>query len=151
MKKEKRKKTENQMKKNDHPGPPPPHRQIRAAPAPRAGQRPVDLEQQGVLVRTPARAGAGTGAGAGAGAAAGGDVPAAAEEKTEFDHVLEEFPADKKIPVLKIVREITGLGLKEAKELVEGAPKALKEGAAKAECEEAQKKLEELGAKGTLK
>lgn len=85
------------------------------------------------------------------GAAAGGDVPAAAEEKTEFDLVLEEFPADKKIPVLKIVREITGLGLKEAKELVEGAPKALKEGAAKAECEEAQKKLEELGAKVTLK
>ena len=85
------------------------------------------------------------------GAAAGGDAPAAAEEKTEFDLVLEEFPADKKIPVLKIVREITGLGLKEAKELVEGAPKALKSGAAKAECEEAQKKLEELGAKVTLK
>merc|ERR1712070_1367506 len=84
-------------------------------------------------------------------ASAAGDAPAAAEEKTEFDLVLEEFPADKKIPVLKIVREITGLGLKEAKELVEGAPKALKSGAAKAECEEAQKKLEELGAKVTLK
>merc|ERR1712070_1098271 len=85
------------------------------------------------------------------GAAAGGDAPAAAEEKTEFDLVLEEFPADKKIPVLKVVREITGLGLKEAKELVEGAPKAIKEGAAKADCEEAQKKLEELGAKVSLK
>merc|ERR1711988_43878 len=86
------------------------------------------------------------------GAAAGGEAAAAAvEEKTEFDLVLEEFPADKKIPVLKVVREITGLGLKEAKELVEGAPKAIKEGAAKADCEEAQKKLEELGAKVSLK
>merc|ERR1719199_1640931 len=61
-------------------------------------------------------------------AAAAGDAPAAAEEKTEFDLVLEEFPADKKIAVLKIVREITGLGLKEAKAVVEATPKALKEG-----------------------
>jgi len=84
-------------------------------------------------------------------AAAAGDAPAAAEEKTEFDLVLEEFPADKKIAVLKIVREITGLGLKEAKAVVEATPKALKEGASKADCEEAAKKLEELGAKVTLK
>merc|ERR1719230_510316 len=79
--------------------------------------------------------------------AAGGAAPAeAAEEKTEFDLVLESFPADKKIAVLKVVRGITGLGLKEAKEMVEAAPKVLKEGAAKAECEEAQKSLEEAGA-----
>merc|ERR1712039_885661 len=71
------------------------------------------------------------------------DAPAAAEEKTEFDLVLESFPADKKIAVLKVVRTITGLGLKEAKELVEAAPKTLKEGASKSECEEAQKNLEE--------
>merc|ERR1719405_332869 len=78
-------------------------------------------------------------------------APAAAEEKTEFDLVLESFPADKKIAVLKLVREITGLGLKEAKTLVEEAPKPLKEGASKGDCEEAQKKLEELGAKVSLK
>merc|ERR1712151_374268 len=83
--------------------------------------------------------------------AAAADAPAAAEEKTEFDLVLEEFPADKKIAVLKIVREITGLGLKEAKEAVESAPKTLKEGASKSDCEEAAKKLEELGAKVTMK
>merc|ERR1719310_1643808 len=84
---------------------------------------------------------------------AAGDAPAAAaaEEKTEFDLVLESFPADKKIAVLKLVREITGLGLKEAKTLVEEAPKSLKEGASKGDCEEAQKKLEELGAKVSLK
>merc|ERR1711924_425616 len=70
-------------------------------------------------------------------AAAGGDAPAAAEEKTEFDLVLESFPADKKIAVLKIVRGITGLGLKEAKEVVESVPKTLKEGAAKKELEDA--------------
>merc|ERR1719331_330596 len=66
---------------------------------------------------------------AGAPAAGGGEAAAAAEEKTEFDIVLESFPADKKIAVLKIVRGITGLGLKEAKELVESAPKSIKEGA----------------------
>merc|ERR1719393_1047688 len=78
-------------------------------------------------------------------AAAGGDAGAAAEEKTEFDLVLESFPADKKIAVLKIVRGITGLGLKEAKEFVEGVPKALKEGASKEDCEAAKKELEEAG------
>merc|ERR1719199_1743107 len=81
--------------------------------------------------------------GAAGGADAGG---AAAEEKTEFDLVLDSFPADKKIAVLKVVRTITGLGLKEAKELVEAAPKVLKEGASKADCDEAVKALEEAGA-----
>merc|ERR1719387_476505 len=85
------------------------------------------------------------------GAVAGGAAGEAAAEKTEFDLVLEEFPADKKIAVLKIVREITGLGLKEAKAVVEATPKALKEGASEADCEEAAKKLEELGAKVSLK
>jgi len=84
------------------------------------------------------------------GAVAGGDA-AAAEEKTEFDLVLDSFPADKKIAVLKIVRELTGLGLKDAKEMVEKAPCTLKEGASKAECDEAKAKLEEAGAKVDLK
>ncbi|KJE34982.1 50S ribosomal protein L7 [Thalassospira sp. HJ] len=81
------------------------------------------------------------------GAAAGG---AAAEEKTEFDVVLTSA-GDKKINVIKEVRGITGLGLKEAKELVEGAPKAVKEGASKDEAEEIKKKLEEAGATVELK
>jgi large subunit ribosomal protein L7/L12 len=81
------------------------------------------------------------------GAAAGG---AAAEEKTEFDVVLAEAGA-KKINVIKEVRAITGLGLKEAKEIVEGAPKTLKEGVAKEEAEEIKKKLEAAGAKCELK
>merc|ERR1719472_264194 len=78
-------------------------------------------------------------------ASAGGDAGAAAAEQTEFDLILESFPADKKIAVLKIVRGITGLGLKEAKEFVEGVPKALKEGASKEDCEAAKKDLEEAG------
>ena len=80
--------------------------------------------------------------------AAGG--AAAAEEKSEFDVVLAAA-GDKKINVIKVVREITGLGLKEAKELVDGAPKPVKEGAAKAEAEEIKKKLEEAGATVELK
>ena len=80
-------------------------------------------------------------------AAAGG---AAAEEKTEFDVILADVGANK-VGVIKAVREITGLGLKEAKDLVDGAPKAVKEGASKAEAEEAKKKLEEAGAKAELK
>jgi large subunit ribosomal protein L7/L12 len=72
------------------------------------------------------------------------------EEKTEFDVELTEIGSEK-IKVIKIVREITGLGLKEAKELVDGAPKVLKEAAPKAEGEEIIKKLAEVGAKGTLK
>jgi len=82
--------------------------------------------------------------------AAGGAGAAAAEEKTEFDVVLEEVGAEK-IKVIKAVREITGLGLKEAKDLVEGAPKPVKEGAPKDEAEELKKKLEEAGAKVALK
>ncbi|NIY76158.1 50S ribosomal protein L7/L12 [Thalassospira sp. HF15] len=85
---------------------------------------------------------------AAAGGAAGG--AAAAEEKTEFDVVLTSA-GDKKINVIKEVRGITGLGLKEAKELVEGAPKAVKEGASKDEAEEIKKKLEEAGASVELK
>jgi large subunit ribosomal protein L7/L12 len=79
---------------------------------------------------------------AGGGAAAGG---AAAEEKTEFDVVLNAA-GDKKIQVIKVVRELTGLGLKEAKDLVDGAPKAVKEKVAKAEAADMKKKLEEVGA-----
>ena len=75
----------------------------------------------------------------------GGDAGGAAEEKTEFDVILEAA-GDKKINVIKEVRGITGLGLKEAKELVEGAPKPVKEGAPKDEAEEIKKKLEEAGA-----
>jgi large subunit ribosomal protein L7/L12 len=85
-----------------------------------------------------------------AAAPAAGDA-AAAEEKTEFDVELTEFPADKKIAIIKEVRGITGLGLKEAKDLVEGAPKILKEATTKDDAEEIKKKLEEAGAKVTLK
>lgn len=88
------------------------------------------------------------------GAMAGGAGGAAAEpeeEKTEFDVVLEEFPSDKKIAVLKVVRGITGLGLKEAKEIVESAPKAIKEGVSKDDAEDTKKQLEEAGAKVTVK
>ena len=84
-----------------------------------------------------------------AGPAAGGDAPAA-EEKTEFDVILVDA-GDKKINVIKEVRAITGLGLKEAKELVEAGGKAVKEQAPKAEAEELKKKLEEAGAKVELK
>ncbi|MDB9539002.1 50S ribosomal protein L7/L12 [Anabaenopsis tanganyikae CS-531] len=73
------------------------------------------------------------------------------EEKTEFDVVLDSVPADKKIAVLKIVRELTGLGLKEAKDLVESAPKAVKEGIAKDAAEDAKKRIEEAGGKVTVK
>ncbi|MDJ1173598.1 50S ribosomal protein L7/L12 [Roseofilum capinflatum] len=73
------------------------------------------------------------------------------EEKTEFDVVLEEVPADKKIAVLKVVRGLTGLGLKEAKEMVESAPKAVKEAVAKDAAEDAKKQLEEAGAKVSVK
>jgi len=79
-----------------------------------------------------------------------GGAAAAAEEKDSFDVVLTGA-GDKKIGVIKVVRELTGLGLKEAKDLVEGAPKAVKEGVAKAEAEELKKKLEEAGATIELK
>ena len=90
-------------------------------------------------------------------AAGGGMVMAAAapaeevEEKTEFDLMLDEVPADKKIAVLKVVRSITGLGLKEAKELVESAPKLVQEGIAKDAAEEAQKQINDAGGKASLK
>ncbi len=87
-------------------------------------------------------------------AAAAGPAAAAAApavEQTEFSIELKEAPADKKIAVIKVVREITGLGLKEAKDLVDGAPKQLKDGVAKAEAEEMKKKLEDAGAKVELK
>jgi|SRR5699024_2314781 len=82
-----------------------------------------------------------------AGGAAGGE---AAEEQTDFDVVLEDAGASK-IKVIKVVREVTGLGLKDAKDLVDAAPKAIKEGAAKEEAEEIKEKLEEAGAKVELK
>ena len=74
----------------------------------------------------------------------------AAEEKSEFDVILKAFGA-KKLDVIKVVREITGLGLKDAKDLVEGAPKAVKEGASKEDAEDIKKKLEEAGAEVELK
>ncbi|RMI20789.1 MAG: 50S ribosomal protein L7/L12 [Calditrichaeota bacterium] len=77
--------------------------------------------------------------------AAGAGAEAAAEEKTEFDVVLKDI-GSQKIQVIKVVRAITGLGLKEAKELVESAPKAVKEGVSKAEAEDLKKQLEEVGA-----
>ena len=83
-------------------------------------------------------------------AAAGGGAAAAAEEQTEFNVTLLEVGANK-VSVIKAVREITGLGLKEAKDLVDGAPKAVKEGLPKADAEAAKKKLEEAGAKAELK
>ncbi|KRB72676.1 50S ribosomal protein L7/L12 [Noviherbaspirillum sp. Root189] len=85
-----------------------------------------------------------------AGPAAGGAGAAVAEEQTEFTVVLAEVGANK-VGVIKAVREITGLGLKEAKDLVDGAPKPVKEGVAKADAEAAKKKLEEAGAKADLK
>lgn len=83
-------------------------------------------------------------------AVAAAAAPAAAES-TEFQVTLAEAPADKKIGIIKVVREITGLGLKEAKDLVEAAPKVLKDTAPKAEAEDIKKKLEAAGAKCTLK
>ena len=93
-----------------------------------------------------------------ASAAAGGAVVMAAaagpveevEEKTEFDLMLDEVPADKKIAVLKVVRGLTGLGLKEAKELVESAPKQIQEGIAKDAAEDAKKQIEDAGGKVSL-
>ena len=81
----------------------------------------------------------------------GGGAAEAAEEKTAFDVVLVSAPADKKIQVIKVVRELTSLGLKEAKDLVEGAPKPVKTGVTKEECDTMKKKLEESGAKVEIK
>jgi large subunit ribosomal protein L7/L12 len=85
------------------------------------------------------------------GAAAGGAAAAPAEEKTEFTVVLKEYPADKKVGVIKVVRELTGLGLKEAKDLVEGVPGTVKEGVNKADSDNMKKKLEDAGAKVEIK
>ncbi len=83
---------------------------------------------------------------------AGAAAPAEPEEvQTEFDVILEEVPADKKIAILKVVRTLTGLGLKEAKDLVEAAPKPVKEAVAKDAAEDAKKQLEEAGAKASVK
>ena len=101
-------------------------------------------EKWGVSAAAPVAAAAAPGAAAGAGAGA------AAEEKTEFDVVLSAA-GDKKIQVIKVVREPTGLGLKEAKDLVDGAPKAVKEKVTKAEAEDMKKKLEEQGAQVQVK
>jgi len=84
-------------------------------------------------------------------AVGGGAAAAAVEEKTAFDVILTTVPADKKIQVIKVVRELTSLGLKEAKDLVEAVPKPVKTGVAKEESETMKKKLEEVGAKVEIK
>jgi large subunit ribosomal protein L7/L12 len=104
----------------------------------------ADMEKKfGVTAAAPVAIAAG-----GGGAAA---PAAAAEEKTEFTVVLKEYPADKKVGVIKVVRELTGLGLKEAKDLVEGVPGTVKEGVNKADSDNMKKKLEEAGAKVEIK
>jgi large subunit ribosomal protein L7/L12 len=104
-----------------------------------------DMEKKfGVSAAAPVAFAAAPGAAAGAPAAA-------AEEQTEFAVTLKEYPADKKVTVIKVIREITGLGLKEAKDLVEGVPSLVKEGVAKADVEVIKKKLEEAGAKVEVK
>jgi large subunit ribosomal protein L7/L12 len=104
-----------------------------------------DMEKKfGVSAAAPVAVAA-VGAGGGAAAAA------PAEEKTEFSITLKEYPADKKVTVIKVIREITGLGLKEAKDLVEGVPALVKDGVAKADVEVMKKKLEEAGAKVDVK
>jgi len=84
-------------------------------------------------------------------APAGGSSAPIQEEKTEFDIILENVPADKKLAILKVVRSVTGLGLKEAKDLVESAPKAIKEKVSKADADNIKKQVEEAGGKVSLK
>ena len=104
-----------------------------------------DMEKKfGVSAAAPVAFAAAPGAAAGAAAAP-------AEEQTEFAVTLKEYPADKKVTVIKVIREITGLGLKEAKDLVEAAPKNVKEAVSKADAEEMKKKLTEAGATVELK
>ena len=86
-----------------------------------------------------------------AAAPAAGAAAAPVEEKTEFTVLLKEYPADKKVTVIKVIREITGLGLKEAKDLVEGVPSLVKEGVNKADSDAMKKKLEDAGAKVEIK
>jgi large subunit ribosomal protein L7/L12 len=103
----------------------------------------ADMEKKfGVTAAAPVAAAAGPAAGAAA---------APVEEQTEFTVTLKEYPADKKVTVIKVIREITGLGLKEAKDLVEGAPATVKEAVAKADVEIIKKKLEDVGAKVEVK
>jgi large subunit ribosomal protein L7/L12 len=104
-----------------------------------------DMEKKfGVTAAAPVAMVAGGGAGAAAAAAP-------VEEKTEFSVTLKEYPADKKVGVIKVIRELTGLGLKEAKDLVEAVPGTLKEGVNKADSDTMKKKLEEAGAKVEIK
>jgi large subunit ribosomal protein L7/L12 len=101
-----------------------------------------DMEKKfGVTAAAPAAAAAGPAAAA----------AAPVEEKTEFTVTLKEYPADKKVTVIKVIREITGLGLKEAKDLVEGVPSLVKEGVNKADSDAIKKKLEDAGAKVEIK
>src|SRR5690349_3620059 len=104
-----------------------------------------DMEKKfGVSAAAPVAVAAAPGAG-------GAAAAAPAEEQTEFTVTLKEYPADKKVTVIKVVREITGLGLKEAKDLVEGVPSTVKEAVSKADSETMKKKLEEAGAKVEVK
>nr|YP_009252776.1 ribosomal protein L12 [Cymbomonas tetramitiformis]ANA56910.1 ribosomal protein L12 [Cymbomonas tetramitiformis] len=102
-------------------------------------------ETFGVDASAPVGGGMMMAPGGGAGAAD------AVEEKTEFDVILEEVPSDKRIAVIKVVRNLTALGLKEAKGLIESTPKAIKEGVSKEDAEDALKQLEESGAKASIK
>jgi large subunit ribosomal protein L7/L12 len=103
----------------------------------------ADMEKKfGVTAAAPVAVAAGGGAGAAA---------APVEEQTEFTVTLKEYPADKKVTVIKVIREITGLGLKEAKDLVEGVPATVKESVPKADVDAIKKKLEEAGAKVEVK
>jgi large subunit ribosomal protein L7/L12 len=102
-----------------------------------------DMEKKfGVTAAAPVAVAAAPGAAAAA---------APAEEQTEFTVTLKEYPADKKVTVIKVIRELTGLGLKEAKDLVEGAPSTVKEAVSKADSEAMKKKLEDAGAKVEVK
>jgi large subunit ribosomal protein L7/L12 len=102
-----------------------------------------DMEKKfGVTAAAPVAAAAAPGAAAAA---------APVEEKTEFTVILKEYPADKKVSVIKVVRELTGLGLKEAKDLVEGVPQNVKDSVNKADSEAMKKKLEDVGAKVEIK
>lgn len=104
----------------------------------------ADMEKKfGVTAAAPVAMAAGGGGGAAA--------AAPVEEQTEFSVTLKEYPADKKVTVIKVVRELTGLGLKEAKDLVEGAPALVKDSVNKADSETMKKKLEEAGAKVEIK
>ena len=105
----------------------------------------ADMEKKfGVTAAAPVAVAASGGGGAAAAAAP-------AEEQTEFSVTLKEYPADKKVTVIKVVRELTGLGLKEAKDLVEGVPALVKEGVNKADSATMRKKLEDAGAKVEIK